>query len=629
MTTKDLDLAPAAPRRPSLLRGLESMSARRFALVATAVFVLMSLFIYWPMWPGDPQRLVGCACGDPAQQSWFLNYTPWALLHGHNPFFTTAINYPRGVNLADNTLMPLLGLLFYPVTWLFGAISTFNLLMWLAYPLSALSAWWVVRRWSGSNISSLVAGLLYGFSPYVMHQGLGHLNLSFVPLPPLVFYAVYKILVVQDGRARRWGALLGVLLVAQYLISSEVMLSTALFGAIAAAVWMALHWREVTRERVAYVARALLPAVAITAAGLAYPIYFGLFGPEGIRVPYQGGISNQYRADLAAALVPTSLERFGTSFLKGVGDRFTNGQLDENGAYLGLPLIVTFLGLWLANWRVRAIRMTGIIAVIFWILSLGPWLVVDAHHTSWTLPFYYLAQLPGIVDALPVRFSLFVMFFVAVTVALALARLVGTPRGGDDAEPTSRSGVARAVTLVLLVASLITIAPLLPLPTKPVGATTPAFFTGSDVTAIAQGTVVLTYPYVDPIDGQQAILWQFESGFRWRMLGSYSAIPGFFPNSVIVGPWPQPPLDVVNFLRYWEGTALGTQQYSPVQLVTASLVSDLRIYLRRYHVGAVVVDLASPHAATAVTLFRDALGRPTVEGGVAAWLHLTGRPARP
>ena len=369
------------------------------------------------------------------------------------------------------------------------------------------------------------------------------------------------------------------------------MLSTALFGAIAAVVWMALHWREVTRERVAYVARALLPAVAITAAGLAYPIYFGLFGPEGIRVPYQGGISNQYRADQAAALVPTTLERVGTSFRKGVGDRFTNGQLDENGAYLGLPLIVTFLGLWLANWRVRAIRMTGIIAVIFWILSLGPWLVVDAHHTSWTLPFYYLAQLPGIVDALPVRFSLFVMFFVAVTVALALARLVGTPRGGDDAEPTSRSGVAR--------------------------------------TAIAQGTVVLTYPYVDPIDGQQAILWQFESGFRWRMLGSYSAIPGFFPNSVIVGPWPQPPLDVVNFLRYWEGTALGTQQYSPVQLVTASLVSDLRIYLRRYHVGAVVVYLASPHAATAVTLFRDALGRPTVEGGVAAWLHLTGRPARP
>ena len=52
--------------------------------------------------------------------SWFLAWTPFALGHGLNPFFTNYIDFPLGVNLASNTSVPLLGFLAAPVTLALG-----------------------------------------------------------------------------------------------------------------------------------------------------------------------------------------------------------------------------------------------------------------------------------------------------------------------------------------------------------------------------------------------------------------------------------------------------------------------------------------------------------------------------
>ena len=174
---------------------IETLSTGRFIIGTSVFFVLLTLFVYWPLWPGNARIMVGCACGDPAQQSWFLGYVPWAVFHGHNPFITNYVDYPRGINVAASTNMPLLGLAFYPVTAFLGATSTYSMLMWLALPLSAISATYATRLWTRSNLGSCIAGLLYGFSPYELHQAIGHLNLAFVPLPPLIFYAVYNVLI--------------------------------------------------------------------------------------------------------------------------------------------------------------------------------------------------------------------------------------------------------------------------------------------------------------------------------------------------------------------------------------------------------------------------------------------------
>ena len=67
-------------------------------------------------------------------------------LHGKNLFSTTLLNYPNGVDLAQNTGMPLLGLLTAPLTLAVNPIASMNLLRFLAFTLSAYAAYFVIRR---------------------------------------------------------------------------------------------------------------------------------------------------------------------------------------------------------------------------------------------------------------------------------------------------------------------------------------------------------------------------------------------------------------------------------------------------------------------------------------------------
>ena len=75
--------------KANVLRRLEEIGPARFATLVILTYVVLSLFAYLPAWPGDPHRLVGCACGDPAEQAWYLGWVPWAIVHGHNPLFTS------------------------------------------------------------------------------------------------------------------------------------------------------------------------------------------------------------------------------------------------------------------------------------------------------------------------------------------------------------------------------------------------------------------------------------------------------------------------------------------------------------------------------------------------------------
>jgi hypothetical protein len=593
-------------------------------VIAAVFFLLLTFFVYWPMLPGDPHVMAGCACGDPALQSWFLGYFPWSLLHGHITFMTNYLDYPRGVNLATGTTMPLLALVFYPITLIFGATSTYSLLMWLAYPLSALSALYVVRKWTGSNIAAGLAGLVYGYSAYAIHQGYGHLNLSFVPLPPLIFYCVYNVLVTQPGRARRWGLSLGVLVSAQFLISSEIAFTTIIVAAIAALIWSIDNRREFTPRRNRYLIDALLPGAGLVIVVLAIPIWYQLFGTDRITAPASGTINNPYRADLLGAVIPTSENFFGPASLKAIADRFAGADPSENGAYLGVPMVLLFVGCWVRYFRHYWVQFTGFIALLCWVLSLGPWLIVDTHATSLRLPFYFLTRLPLMDNVLPVRLSLYVVFFVTLTLALSVATWTrDLPRSIETRERRSLSHWLKVGAVgILVVASLFALVPR-SLPTQSTVRDTPAFFSLPVASRIPDGSVLLTYPYVYPND-DQALLWQLSSNFRWKVMGGYFVVPYPMASSAYPYPWPTPPTGVVDFLVHWElqGSPAGVGPIGPAPALDSVLIDQTRLFIRRYEINSVVVSLATLNAAHAVALFTDAFGHPTLAGGAAVWLGL-------
>ena len=128
--------------------------------------------------------------------------------------------------------MPLLGVLGTPVTLAFGAFVTTTLFFTLAFPLSSLSAYVLISRWVRWRPAAFVGGLLYGFSPYLAAQGGSHLNLVFVPLPPLIFFILGQIAAGRARRAWMWGTVLALLCAAQFLISAEILVSTVVVGVI-------------------------------------------------------------------------------------------------------------------------------------------------------------------------------------------------------------------------------------------------------------------------------------------------------------------------------------------------------------------------------------------------------------
>ncbi len=605
-------------------------------LCSVSIYAVLGLVAYWPTWPGDPSRLVGCPCGDASEAAWFLAWTPHAVVQGLDPFFTTAINHPAGINLAANTLMPLLGLLTLPVTLTAGPVASLNLLFWSAFPLSAGAMYLVLRRCTGWAPAAFAGGLLYGFSPYMVGQGRLHLDLVFVPLPPLIFLAMYELFVRREGAALRWGAVLGALVVAQYFVSTEVLATTVLVGLLGLALLAVTHPRSVAGA-VRRAAPGLAAALVLVGVVVAYPTWMVLAGPQRYHVPIAFVDQVSLRAGLGGAVAPTASLWFAPHWLAQLGGGGPGApDVVENGSYLGVPLLLLVTYFVVRFRRDRWLPYLATMAACSYLLSLGPHLTVGSARTGIPLPFALVERLPLLELVTPVRLSLYVALFVALLVGLGLDHLhrarvavgvpgsvsapgsVGAP-GPKGAAAGPAPGEARPgrleVVLVGLVAlaAVVTLVPRWPVATSPAGV--PAYFTDGEVRQIPAGSTVLVYPY--PVPGSsQAMLWQATAGIPFHILGSYSLHPAA---GGLASQYPSQlrPAAVQAWLYGLEGAA--PPAASPAA-GRGTLARDLRRFLRAQGVAAVVVARAARGAGTVVEEVTAALGRgPVRAGGVDAW----------
>jgi len=601
-------------------------------VLAVVSYGVLATLAYLPSWPGDPGHLPTCACGDPVNIAWFLRWTPFAVFHGHNPLYTTFIEYPGGVNLAQNTSMPLLGMLSAPVSWLFGPVSSTTLFLWLAITSSAGSCFLVLRRWVTWLPAAYVGGLFYGFSPYMVGQAAGHLNLVFVPLPPLILLSLYELVVAQHGEPVRWGLALGAAAAAQELISPEILLSTALFSVIGLVVLAVARPGE-CRRRAGHAVRGMGWAALVAVPVIVYPAWFGLAGTHA----YVGSAHGSYPfpADLLAAVVPNRDQLLTTPYLSAVGNRFIMGNITENGGYLGVPLIVVLSVIVVRGRRVAWIRFAAVMAVIAWLLSLGPRLTVDDRTTSFPLPLAVLDRIPLVDSLVAARLSLFLDLFVAVLLAVGADRWwarrrrrrigAGDPGGrradatdGGQAE-TARSrragAVVVAVALVAVVASLLPDWPVAVFP-----ATVPSFFSSTASRRIPAGSVALTYPYPAGATNQ-AMLWQADDDMAFRLVGGYAIVPGA-DGQATFDPLP-PGSEAVPAALMAAYDGVSPSQEVPGLSSTPPSPAQVRAFLRANDVHSVLVHPVGADPGAVVRLFTAALGPPdTRTGGVVAWFDL-------
>src|SRR5260221_1358486 len=240
-----VSLVPAAVELPAVAERAPPRSRTSVSWLIAGGYLLGALIVTARLWADPAGRMPVGNAQDVNMFAWFLRYSATASAHGEIPeLVTTALNAPRGVNVMWNTSFLLPGILLSPVTLLAGPQVSLTITLTLSIAGSADSLFWVLRRWGASVSAAALGGAVYGFSPALLNSGLGHYNLAFAVLPPLIIDALLPI-VTRRGHAVRTGAWMGLLTAAQLLIGEEALIDTALAGLVLVVVVALGHPRAV------------------------------------------------------------------------------------------------------------------------------------------------------------------------------------------------------------------------------------------------------------------------------------------------------------------------------------------------------------------------------------------------
>lgn len=496
---------------------------------------------------------------DPSVYTWFYAWWPQALVDGVNPFITKAIFVPEGYNLTWVTAVPGPSLLMSPVTLTLGPVVTYNLLALLSPTLVSWAAFLLCRHVTGAVAPSLVAGYIFGFSPYMLRMLQGSPHLYFVALVPLFVLLVLRHLDGSIGQ-RPFFVAATAAIAAQYLTSNDVLATMTVFGALALAAAFMLF---VERRAVLLRTAAVLAAAYAAAAVLVSPVlFFMLFRDH--TTPEQN--TPFFANDLVSWLFPDSSLLLADSHQVGGTNPHFGGL-----AYFGIPLLLVVA---LFAWQNRH-RRVGRFAVLCFVLpavaGLGHRLTVDGDITRIGLPWAAVDHLPGLKLLVPQRFPLYAFLAAAVIVAVWLSR---------------RPSLARWGLVALAVASML---PWTGGHYWKTPLSTPSFFTsGSYRSYLDEDDHVLTIPVIG-----DSMRWQAEEGFPFELAGGG------------VGAFPQ------SYTRY--------PIFSTFIFSEGSLPPHYRYELRRFvddkGVTAIVVDKTALNRERR-RLF-DSLGvRPLDTGGV-------------
>lgn len=611
------DVAELDAGRESARRG--GYVGLRAAVACVAVYGVAAVIFYHSIGPFGSSRILGCACDDQVQEVWFLSWPVFAVAHGHSILFTSWIDVPYGANLGVNTSFPLLGLLAAPLTLLAGPIASYNALLWLALVVSATSMMLVLRRWTTWWPASFVGGLLYGFSPYMIGQGAGHVFLTFVPIPPLLLLVLDELFVRQRRSSWRPGLVLGALCAIQYFISPEVLVSSAVVAATGTAVLMIARRNQV-RDHLRGALSGLACALALCGAVVAYPVWFTFAGRQHVAGPPDPlSSTTRFQGDLAGLVLPTHHQLLAPGHL---GAALTGHSAVENGLYLGLPLLAVLVGLLVAFRRRRVVAFSGVMVLVSLVLTLGSHLVVDTRQTGIPLPWDLVGRLPVLQDVLTARFSLYVQLFAAVVLGVGIDSLhtrgVSRERpGARSLHLRSRGSSSNRLSVACGAVAVFALMPLVPLPYGATPAQVPRLFTTAAVRRIPAGSVALFYPYQkDP--NLEGMLAQAVTEMRFRIVGGLAFVPRPDGTSTAGPPNLRPDALVAVFLRAFYGD---TPRYALLPLLDRSTERAICEFLVRYRVATVVVEPLGADPGLAVGYLTASIGPPARLGGTWVWFR--------
>jgi hypothetical protein len=415
------------------------------------------------------------------------------ILHGHFPFVThdiLSLSGPAPLTLHNYTSFA--NVLAFPLLPLIGTVATYNVLLMASLAASGFAMFLFCRRLVADDGAAWVAGLVFGFSPFMSARAMEHFSLvQAAPLPIFAlllarlsavpsartaaamgavvawaflsdpYYAVYCLLLagfaavyaVVTIKPAAWpqvrvgwraaldvaivciaGLIIGIVirgggrfdLLGMRISVTRLYTPMLVFTVLAAVrVWMEIRPRISLR-----LPSARLPLRAMAVAVLAcIAVLSPVLSAMAPHITQRQWISPKilWRSsaagiDVLAFFVPNPTHRlWGELFQRGL-ERMPGGFVENVASIPWVAIGVVVLALALA--RARLPRYWLVLTGFFALLALGPFIEIAGVRTYVPTPWALLRYVPVIGAArMPTRFSILVMFGVAVLVAFALRDL--------------------------------------------------------------------------------------------------------------------------------------------------------------------------------------------------------------
>jgi hypothetical protein len=386
----------------------------------------------------------GTVWNDPAHSIWSLWLVNENVTSGRSPYATNMVFYPVGARLIHPTVIE--G--FFPVTFLVKKFSggdvmypvyAYRIIVLLCFTLILYFTYLLLRALDFTRWAAATGSVGFAFCDFFIEHA-PHVSLLagfFIPLAALFLLRLYR-------RPAFCPAVAAGLMVALALYFTELALYVFL-GLIFFLLAMCLLRSE--RETLLRKLRLLGFKRILVASGICLLVMMPFLVNHllsGISKPLFIESSN-FSANLAGFIIPDPQRTplYGNVFTT-FSSRIT-AAIDGRETFIGFPLLI-FAVIAVLTIREKMVRVAAGVAIVFFILSLGPTLKVFGTETGVPMPYALLMKIPPFaLSRTPVRLVVMGIFFLTILAAAGIARTQNALRSRLG------SGLSLVVPLILFV----------------------------------------------------------------------------------------------------------------------------------------------------------------------------------
>ncbi len=355
-----------------------------------------------------------CDTGDGFLGVWNLWWFKTALLEFHtNPFYTTQFYYPEGVSLLLHNFNPFYALISIPLQYLFKMEVVFNLIVLFSFIMAGFGMYLLARYLTDNQSAAIIAGIIYTFCPYHFGHGLGQLHM--ISLEWIPFYILYLFKTFRQGGWRN-AVLTGFFLILIALSSWYYLFYSFFFTLLFLTYQLVVNKSRVLNRT--YVQNFLLSL--LTFFTLMSPLLIPIIHIYLTQQFYGVHDPIYWSADLLSFFIPGDISTYGEYFRK-VWSRFS-GNTAENSNYIGY--IVLSLAIY-ALIKVKDAKFWAVSGLIFFVLTLGPYLRIMGVNTQIPLPYLLLHRYVPLFSftGIAERIHIMLIFCLAILTALTIKTL--------------------------------------------------------------------------------------------------------------------------------------------------------------------------------------------------------------